>query len=77
MPGGPLCGSEAFTWIVALSIVPCIVGSLGGCALVGTPGCENLLHKEDCALLLQQRLAPNRASERGDICSDGIKTSEE
>ena len=34
------------------------------CSRTVSPGCENLLHKCECALLLQQRIAPNRVSER-------------
>ena len=48
----------------ALSMMACLLWSLGGCTLVGFAqmfpfDCENLLHKEKCALLLQQRSAPN------------------
>ena len=39
-------------------------------ARTGSPGCENLLHKRDSAMLLRRRIAPNCVFERrvGDLC---------
>ena len=78
MTDGPLCGSAAFTGIVALTDDLFSIGHsflvlcsgmhtvCHGCAFFGpcvrcsvSPGCENLLHKSESALLLRQRVAPN------------------
>ena len=70
MTGGPLCGSAAFIGIPAFfQQWPAFIGLFVARTLVGfaqgLPRLRaNLPHKVKCALLLQERIVPNRLPQR-------------